>query len=77
MAARDDEGADRPSAQRRAVRASAASLIASSSVGCAWQVRARSSDDAPNSIASARAAADRQVEVRDRRGDDERQRVVA
>ena len=36
--------------------ASAASLIASSSVGWGWQLRARSSEDAPNSIASAASA---------------------
>src|SRR4051794_39889198 len=33
--------------------ASAASFTASVSVGCAWQVRAISSDDPPNSIATA------------------------
>ena len=33
--------------------ASAASLTASASVGWAWQVRARSSDEPPNSISTA------------------------
>ena len=36
--------------------ASAASFTASVSVGCAWQVRARSSADPPNSISTAASA---------------------
>src|SRR5665647_2906915 len=40
----------------RLATAMAASLTASGSVGCAWQVRAMSSAEAPNSMASAASA---------------------
>src|ERR1700689_4626800 len=47
-----DEG-DNQKLIARLATASAASLIASVSVGWAWQVRAMSSDEAPNSMAMA------------------------
>src|ERR1700685_322704 len=48
-----DEARDDQKLIARLATASGASLIASVSVGWAWQVRAMSSDEAPNSMAMA------------------------